>query len=569
MSKHGRVALTRLVTGVPGFDEVLGGGLPEYSFNLIAGEPGTGKTTLAHQILYANASAARQAIYFTVLGEPPLKMLRYLQQMSFFEPEKVGTVIHFVDLSEEVLQGDLGKVLERIVQKVKETEPGLVVVDSFRTVVRSGLAAGGGELELQSFLQRLAIHLTSWQATTFLVGEYSEMEMRDNPIFTVADGIIWLSQSRESNSIVRKLQVVKLRGQATTPGLHTFRISANGLRVFPRIQKRLGRPDKHKPGGRASTGVPGLDAMLHGGIPQGDVLLAAGPSGVGKTCLGTQFIAAGAEQNEAGVIVVFEEHPEDYVQRAKSMGFDLASLVEKRALKIISLSPLDLSIEETLQEVRQAVSEVGATRLVIDSLSGFEVALAPASRDDFRESLYRLVGSLTGAGVTIVMTIEIIETFDGLPLSPHAISFLSEDIVLMRYVETHGVLRKVIAVIKMRRSSHAMELHEYEVTARGIVVGGPLGGPLGALSSMASGSPGTREDALRPAYAGLTDEESRLLDVLAGLREADDQAIAAATGLAPPALARALDRLIALDYAVKVVDDGRALYRPSTRPQST
>jgi circadian clock protein KaiC len=565
MSKHQRVALTKLETGVPGLDEVLGGGLPEYSFNLIAGEPGAGKTTLAHQILYANASAERQALYFTVLGEPPLKMLRYLQQMSFFEPEKVGTVIHFMDLSEEVLQGDLGKVLQRIVDKVKATEPALVVVDSFRTVVRSRLGTEGGELELQSFLQRLALHLTSWQATTFLVGEYAETEMRDNPIFTVADGIIWLSQSKERNSVVRKVQVMKLRGQETMPGLHTFRISGSGLRVFPRIQRRLGRPDRQEPGARASTGIPGLDAMLHGGIPQGDVLLAAGPSGVGKTCLGTQFIAAGAERGEAGVVVVFEEHPDDYLQRATNMGFDLASLAESGAVKVISLRPLDLSVDETLHEIRHAVDALGATRLVIDSLSGFEVALAPAARDDFRESLYRMIGNLTGAGVTIVMTVEVIEAFDGLPSSPHAISFLSEDLLLMRYVEMHGALRKVMAVVKMRRSSHATELNEYEVTARGIVVRGPVG----ALTGMVPGSPRSRQDPARAAYPGLTDEESRLLDVLAGLREADDQAIAAATGLGSPALARALDRLVALDYAVKVIDNRGTLYRPSRRTQST
>lgn len=568
MSKHGKVALTRLLTGVPGFDEVLGGGLPEYSFNLIAGEPGTGKTTLAHQILYANASAERQALYFTVLGEPPIKMLRYLQQMSFFDPEKVGTIIHFMDLSEEVLQGDLGAVLERIVHKVKETEPALVVVDSFRTVVRSQLASDGGEMELQGFLQRLALHLTSWQATTFLVGEYSESEMRDNPIFTVADGIIWLSQSRERNSSVRKLQLVKLRGQASMLGLHTFRISGDGLRVFPRIQQRPRGPDRKQRSGRASTGIPGLDAMLHGGIPPGDVLLAAGPSGVGKTCLSTQFIAAGAAENESGVIVVFEEHPEDYVQRARDLGFDLASLVEKGTVKIISLRPLDLSVDETLQEIRRAVDELGASRLVIDSLSGFEVALAPASRDDFRESLYRMIGNLTGAGVTVVMTVEVNETFDGLPLSTHAISFLSEDIVLMRYVETHGVLRKVMAVVKMRRSSHATELNEYEITSRGIVITRPLGGPLGDRQGLA-GWPWPHQDAPHAAYAGLTGEESRLVDVITRLREADHEALTAATSLDPPALARALDRLVALDYVVTMTVDGRTLYRPSARTPST
>ena len=565
MSQHERVALTRLSTGVPGLDEVLGGGLPEYSFNLICGQPGSGKTTLAHQILYANASAERQALYFTVLGEPPLKMLRYMQQMSFFDPAKVATAIHFVDLSEEVLQGDLGKLLETMIQKVKETAPALVVVDSFRTVVRSRQLLAQGEMELQSFLQRLALHLASWQVTSFLVGEYVESEMRDNSIFTVADGIFWLLQSRERNSMVRKLQVMKLRGQASMPGLHTFRLSSNGLQVFPRHQGKLVRADKSSGMARVSTGIPGLDEMLHGGIPLGDSLLAAGPSGVGKTMLGTHFLSAGARQGEPGVIVVFEEYPDDYLARAQGMGFELATLVERGMVKVMSLRPLDLSADETMHVIRQAVGEMGATRLVIDSLTGLELALAPGSRDDFRESLYRMVGILTGAGVTVVMTVEVMEAFDELRISPHAISFLSENILLMRYVELHGALRKMMGGVKMRHSSHAAELHEYEITGSGIVIKSPLSEYQGILT----GVPRRRVASPRAAYPGLTPTESAVLDTLSTLREADDTAIAASTGLESRVLASALERLIALNYVVEVSDEESTLYRPLARTLGT
>src|SRR5207247_5304675 len=136
MTQQRRVPIVRLSTGVPGLDAVLGGGLPEYSFNLVAGGPGTGKTTLAHQIMFANASAERPALYFTVLGEPPLKMLRYQQQFSFFDREKIDGQIRFINLSQDVLDNDLGRVLENIVREVEEANPGIVVVDSFRTVVR-------------------------------------------------------------------------------------------------------------------------------------------------------------------------------------------------------------------------------------------------------------------------------------------------------------------------------------------------------------------------------------------------------------------------------------------------
>src|SRR5215510_7767547 len=132
-------------------------------------------------------------------------------------------------------------------------------------------------MELQSFVQSLALQLTTWQATTFLVGEYLESEMRDNPIFTVADGIIWLFQDVQRNSIVRKLQVMKMRGQASMPGLHTFRINEGGLQVYPRL---LAPPPKSDHGGaeeRLSTGIPELDEMMGGGIPTGDSVLLAGP----------------------------------------------------------------------------------------------------------------------------------------------------------------------------------------------------------------------------------------------------------------------------------------------------
>jgi circadian clock protein KaiC len=239
---------------VPGLDEVLGGGIPEYSFNLIAGSPGTGKTTLAEQIMFANATAGRPALHLTVLGEPPLKMLRYQQQFTFFDLDRVGSEVRFVNLSEEALDRDLDAVLARISQEVDMANPGIVVVDSFRTAIRSAEGPGTNEVDLQEFVQRLALRLTSWEATTFLVGEYHENETR-SPVFTVADGILWLANEVERNSTRRKLRVMKLRGQAALPGVHTFRITSDGLEVYPRISlsadsesRRASGPGRSNPG---------------------------------------------------------------------------------------------------------------------------------------------------------------------------------------------------------------------------------------------------------------------------------------------------------------------------------
>jgi circadian clock protein KaiC len=483
MSTADRVTIRKLPTGVPGLDEILGGGLPEYSFNIIAGAPGCGKTTLAHQVMFANATPDRPALYFTVLGEPALKMLRYQQQFRFFDPAKLNASVRFINLSQVVLENDLNAVLAEIVKEVEALSPSIVVVDSFRTVVRKA-AGGTAEAELQGFVQRLALHLTSWQATTFLIGEYTEGELRDNPVFTVADGLFWLYQQVERNSIVRKLQVMKLRGQASIPGLHTFRISDAGVQTFPRTYGLTGRSEKARDRRRLSTGIVELDAMLGGGIPEGDSLLVAGPSGTGKSVFATQFIAEGLRRGEPGIVAIFEERPEEYAGRAAHLGMDFETPQHEGKLTITYLRPLDLSVDETMREILDAVERTGAKRLVIDSLAGFEMALAPAFRTDFRESLYRMIGALTRTGVTIVSTVEVAETFTELALSPYAISFLSDDIIRLRYVEIDAQLRKVLMVVKMRAGDHSKDIREYEITSAGLRVGERLPGYQGLITGI-------------------------------------------------------------------------------------
>ncbi len=483
MSSQDKVIIQKLPTGVPGLDEILGGGLPEYSFNIIAGAPGSGKTTLAHQIMFANATPERPAIYFTVLGEPAIKMLRYQQQYAFFDQAKLITAIRFINLSQVVLEGDLNAVLEEIVREVEAANPALVLVDSFRTVVRKS-QGGVGDIELQGFIQRLALHLASWQATTFLIGEYVEGEIRDNPVFTVADGLLWLSQQTERNSVVRKLQVVKLRGQGSVPGLHTVRISEEGLQTFPRTFGLTGKGEKPKGLRRLSTGIAKFDELLHGGIPEGDSVLMAGPSGAGKSIIATQFIAEGLKQGEPGIVAIFEERPNQYVRRANSFGFDFDTPQKNGQLEIIYLRPLDLSVDETVYEIVDKVKKIGAKRLVIDSLAGFEMALAPDFRTDFRESLYRMIGALTRMGVTIISTVEIEDVFTAMALSNFVISFLADDIVRLRYVSINGQLRRMLLVVKMRGGAHSIDMNEYQVTDKGIVIGEPLRGYRGLITGI-------------------------------------------------------------------------------------
>jgi circadian clock protein KaiC len=473
MNTERKVVIRSLPSGVPGLDTVLGGGVPEYSFNLIAGGPGSGKTTLAHQIMFANASVERPALYFTVLGEPTLKMLRYQRQFSFFDPQLAGSAIQFINLTAEVMERDLSDVLQRIVGETERAKPGIVVIDSFRTMGgQHSSSERGGMFALDQFVQRLALHLTTWEVTSFLLGEYAEDEQQ-NPVFTVPDGILWLSQATDRNSVVRKLQVVKTRGRAHMPGLHTFRITDAGLQIFPRIPEQTRKRVLAKRE-RLSTGVSGIDEMTGGGVIAGDAVMLTGPAGSGKSTVATQFMVAGLMKGETGVIAVFEEYPEEYLARADTRNPELGKMLKTGKLELIYLRPLDLSVDEALAAILEAVERLGAKRVVIDSLSGFEVALAPTFRADFRESLYRLVGTLTATGVTVFMTAEVSEAFSEARFTTEKVSFITDEIIVQRYVEIEGALRRVMAVIKMRGSDHTHEFRMYEVTAKGVVVGAPL-----------------------------------------------------------------------------------------------
>ena len=461
-----KATINRLGTGVPGLDEVLGGGLPEFSFNVIAGPPGSGKTTLAHQIMFALATPERPALYFTVLGEPPLKMLRYQQQFDFFDSEKVHSAIRFINLTDDTGCGDLDKVLSRITIEVEARAPAVVFIDSFCAVAFASQSEGHSFSSLQQFIQHLCRLMTSWQATTFLIGEYVN-ESDPNPAFTVADGLIWLRQSAQRNSVVRKLEIMKMRGQPSLPGLHTFRISAAGLNVFaPSYIVIPAEGGSAPPGGaRLRMGVPGLDAMIGGGLPRGYSLLVAGPSGSGKSIMASAFLAEGARGGETGVIAAFEQRPN------RSRGRLLAELIDSGRIGVIDSRSSELSVDEIAMLLIAEIHRLKASRVVIDSLSGFELALAPSFREDFRESLSRMVMALASTGVTVLMTSELEDRYSDLRFSPYGTAFLTDAIIVQRYIEVDSQLQRVLAVVKVRASAHSNELRLFHIDKDGIKIG--------------------------------------------------------------------------------------------------
>ncbi len=462
-----KVKLGLQASGVPGLDVLLGGGLGEYSFNVIAGAPGSGKTTLAHQIMFSLASDSKKALFFTVLGEPPLKMLRYQQQFSFFDIDKVDSFIRYVNLAEDLRTGDFSGVLQRIASEVAAFSPGLVFVDSFRSVVQTARSGNEGVAELQHFIQELGVRMTSWQATTFLIGEYANPEAEANPIMTVADGMFSLTNDAVGNSTVRKIRIVKMRGQAHLPGAHTFRIGEDGLQIFPRVlPRRLGEAPAAASAAesdpRVGMGNEPLDAMLCGGLPQGHALMVVGPSGSGKTILGTAFLAEGARRGERGVVASFEKGP------ARLRNRQLADLIADGSVAMVETHLLDQSVEEILDELETTIRRTGASRVVIDSLSEVSLYLAPQFREDFRESVFRVLAGLARLGVTVVVTMGMEDHYDELRFSRADTAYLVDAIIAMRYVEIEGQLAKVISVVKVRGSAHSTDLRRYDINDSGI-----------------------------------------------------------------------------------------------------
>ncbi|MCL4532029.1 MAG: AAA family ATPase [Actinobacteria bacterium] len=551
-----RIQIRQIPTGIPNLDVVLGGGIPAYSLNVVAGPPGSGKTTLVQQFIYHNSTPEQKTLFFAALSEPVLKLLRYQQQFDFFDPGKLNTSIVFFDLGTVAREEGLRRTLEVIQEQVASVAPAFLIIDSFRAIEE--FSQRDSNYNVRAFMHDLGLHLAGWEITSFLVGEYTEEEMMSSPEFSVADGIIWLEQENHRNSVVRKLQVVKCRGQEAISGRHTFRISREGILLFPRDLPIPRREIQEASSARAAFGIPALDEMMLGGIPAGETCLIAGSAGTGKTLLSLHFVVEGARSGEPGVMVTFEEHPSEHVKKARGFGWDLRAMEDQKLLKMIYLRPTDLSVDEVLYQVHRAVMELGAKRVVFNSVSGFEIAVDPQEREDFREALFRLLATLTGEGVTTLLTTEIPDLMGSGLISTRGISFLSDNMVMLRFVEIESELRKAVIVVKMRSSDHTKELRQYQITGKGIVVEQPFT----QYSGILSGIPTLRTVMpSQPFTGGLSEQEEALMNVLLALRDSTAQQLAEGMGVDAAEVQRILDKLVDTGYVFASARGGKTTYR--------
>ncbi len=483
--------LEKISTGVANLDAILNGGIPRYSVIILAGPPGTGKTVLAQQMLFANATEDTTTPYLVTVSEPTVKMLRYQQQFSYFDEAKLNRNVHYLDIGSALLQGGLTAVAERIERVVDEYKPAILAIDSFKAIHEAAETSGA----LREFCYTLAVKLALWECTTLLVGEYSRPDIETGPVFAIADGIIFLDREARAMQTLRHLEVVKMRGDGFFGGKHPLEITADGIQVYPRIKTPDIIPSYEVAQRRLSTGVPGLDAMMTAGMAEGTVTLVAGSAGTGKTLLGLHFLQEGIRRGEPGLLVTFQETPSMLQAFASGFGWDLQRLEREGSLKIVYTSPVEIGVDVHTHHIRQVIDQIKAKRVVLDSLKDIEIATPDKVR--FKDYIYSLVNSFRAQGITSLLTNEIAELFGQFSMSEHGISFVADNVILLRYVEVESRLARALSVLKMRGSQHDKDVREYEITSSGgLNILDTFAGQEGILTGRPSRSAGSFQELL-------------------------------------------------------------------------
>lgn len=444
-------------SGVIGLDEVLGGGFEDRSLILIAGTAGVGKSTLVLQTLCHAAKNGHKALYLPITSNTNKDFARFTSQYSFYNED---VAIHPIDRS--TAEKDPLSVLIDIGNIVTSSEADIVAIDPI-----TPLGIGFPSREQRRFIYTFDSMTTEWNCLVLVTGELVHDELHEAPITHVADGIIHLSGQSDDFMDVRHLAVVKLPGSANErmAGRHQYAIDSNGVRVFPRLRTLPDIPGidvVH----RASTGIAALDDMLMGGIPEKSSILLAGCSGTGKTTLGLHFIHDGLKAGEPGIIATFNDTPIQLLEKAHYLGLDLGEYVKTGMLKIITVLPIDACPPEHSINISQSVKEIGAKRLLFDSISDLEAAIPETIK--LREHMRLLTRHLKYAGVTSIFTIELPTLYGDAAAADSNIAFVMDGWIQLSHNRTDIKVNKTITVLKMSVTGYDARVREFEIAENGI-----------------------------------------------------------------------------------------------------
>jgi circadian clock protein KaiC len=454
----------RFSTGDPRLDAVLGGGLVRNSITVISGAPGSGKTLLAEKCLFANATAERPGLYLSTVSEPLDKVLRYGQSLSFFDAREVGRSVIFECLGAVLTEGGLPDVLKRLDELVKEHHPCVVVIDSFKAV-RSFATT---ESDFRRFLHVLAGRLTAVAVSSLWVGEYAGDDVFSSPELAVADGVVELATEQLAGRCARYLSVPKLRGAEFAPGQHAYRLSSEGLVVYPRLVDAMGEPSGEAEAPSVPTGMPALDEALGDGYWPGSATVVAGPSGAGKTTMGLHFLLAGAAVPEPGVLLALQEPSSRLARALEGFGWRAGHPM----ITIMERSPVGPHMDQLAYELLECVAETKARRVVIDTVNDLVMAAPDEAR--LRELIYALVRRFGSAGVSVMFLLQVAGPFALGRLTTQGVPRAADNVVLLQHVLDGPEVKRALIVVKTRGSPREQRCRELRITSAGMVLGKPL-----------------------------------------------------------------------------------------------
>jgi circadian clock protein KaiC len=450
----------RISTGNPQADLVLGGGLPTNSINIVMGQPGTGKTVFAEQLLFRNAEPGRPIVYVSTLSEPMSKMVSYVQRFSYFDETKLGTEILYDDIGPLLASDGPAALVPWLSALIKRLSPKLIVIDSFRSIhdLASSLP------ETRRMVSDLAGLLSAYDVTVLLLGEYTMEDIDRYPEFAVSDSIIQLARQPLGTRDERYLRVLKLRGSSYREGQHAFRITNDGIQLYPRLISPRGATTYVPRLERASTGVPGLDAMLDGGVWAGTTTLVVGPTGSGKTTVAIHFALEGVARKEPTLYVNFQENPAQLARSFANRGVDLSTAGED-GLEFMYVSPVELQIDSIVVGIFERIKGGTIRRVVIDAVGDLVTAASDSQR--LHDYLYSLVQHFAVNGVTSLLTFESGISADGsVGMSEQRFSYMSDNVLAISLGGEERT-RRTIRVVKTRNSGHDPVVRQLEISSAG------------------------------------------------------------------------------------------------------
>lgn len=452
----------RVSTGNRHLDDVLNGGLLKNSINLIVGVPGSGKTVLSQQVAFANGTKEHPALYLSTLSEPLDKIVRFGEGFRFFDRDALreGRVI-YQDVGPALGQHGLDEVLASIDKYLKELQPGIVVIDSFRIFHFFAQDV----TMFRQFLYELTRRLTASATTSIWNAPYTRTMAPETAEFAVADGIIALDIKPVGAREFRSLQVLKLRGSAYWSGEHPYRISNEGFRVFPRLAASLSAVAEAPRPARSSTGVGALDQLLdETGYWSGTTTLVAGPSGAGKTLLGLQYLYGVARAGEPGIMATFNETERELAGIVSRFHWP----ADDHKVHVFNRSVVGVQIDEWAYELFDLAAETGAKRIVIDSLDDLMIASEDPMR--YREWTAAIAQRCWRAGIGLMLLIETPDLLHVRLNSGDGISHIADNVVILQYVQEGQKLDRGITVLKAQAVSHEPAIYRFDITAEGLVL---------------------------------------------------------------------------------------------------